>query len=53
MLPGHVPKKSLEIFQWPMLQLEGLKFQLKKERAHVLRKLKNHHHMALTAHEEE
>ena len=53
LLPGHVPKKAVDSFQWPMVQLECLKLHLKKERAHVMQKLKNHHHRVLTAHEEE
>ena len=50
---GHGPKKAMDSFQWPMVQLECLKLHLKKEREHVPRKLKNNHHMVITAHEEE
>ena len=53
LLPGNGPKKAVDSLQGTMMQLECLKLNLKKERAHVTRKLKNHHHMALTAHEED
>ena len=30
LLPMHVPKKSVDSFQWPMVQLDFLKLHLKK-----------------------
>ena len=53
LFPWHGPKKAVDSFQWPMVQLECLNLHLKKERAHVPWKLNNHHHMVLTAYEEE
>ena len=53
LLPGNGHKKALDSFQWPMVHLECLKLHIKKERAHVPWKLNNHHHMGLTAHDEE
>ena len=53
MFPGHGPKKAVDKFQWPMVQMECLKLHLKRERSDVPRKLNNYHRMALTAHEED
>ena len=50
---GHGPKRAVDILQCPMVQMERLKLHIKKERVYVTRKLKNHHHMLITDHEEE